>query len=264
MIETRDHDTGRQGMQSRIALLALATAIALGALLWHGAKRTEPLPDFSRIENVDQLKREFFVFLVPHVRAVNREVDADRAWLLALAERATPNLARSERRRLARLSERYEVEFDPDNPAPALDTLLLRVQRVPTPLALAQAAAESGWGRSRFAVEANNLFGHWCYEPGCGVVPGNRPEGARHEVAAFESVRQSVERYVHNLNTHPAYRPFRLARIELEVDDPLAAALALSESLDRYSERGEAYIEELQLLIRANRDLIEDALGTAS
>ena len=41
-----------------------------------------------------------------------------------------------------------------------LSTLKVRMDIIPTSLAIAQAAKETGWGTSRFALEGNALFGH--------------------------------------------------------------------------------------------------------
>ena len=52
----------------------------------------------------------------------------------------------------------------------ALDKLKRRVDIVPPSLALAQAAEESGWGTSRFAIKGNSLFGQWDFS-GKGIKP---------------------------------------------------------------------------------------------
>lgn len=247
------------------SVLLLTMAAALGL---HIAKRDETgatLPEFTAIEDVDQLKRRFFEFLAPQVDAANVRVLAQRARLLPLAasiERgAIPGWR--DRRWLRALAREYEVELDLQLPAEALALLRRRVDIVPVPLALVQAASESGWGRSRFAVEGNNLFGHWCYVPGCGLVPEQRSRHAAHEVAVFDSVRTSVQRYLHNLNTHPAYLPLRQRREALRRQGRPLKTLALVDGLVEYSERREAYIEEIRSLLEFNRELIESAIGSS-
>ena len=74
-----------------------------------------------------------------------------------------------------------------------INELILRVDVIPVSLALAQAANESAWGTSRFALEGNNVFGQWCYKKGCGIVPAERRSGATHEVKSFTSVERSVQ-----------------------------------------------------------------------
>ena len=44
-----------------------------------------------------------------------------------------------------------------------LKELLVRMDIIPTSIALAQAAKESGWGTSRFALEGNAIFGQWTW-----------------------------------------------------------------------------------------------------
>ena len=119
-------------------------------------------------------------------------------------------------------------------------------------IALAQAAKESAWGISRFDRLGNNYFGQWCFVAGCGLVPEARNTGASHEVAAFKSVRESVRRYMNNINTHPAYADLRNRRASLRSEGNDISGLALAPALIRYSERGQEYVSELQAMIRGN------------
>ena len=243
-------------------LLAIGGGLLIAGALWLDPG-VDALPDFDRDGPVETRKQAFFDYLAPRVRRANAEVLAERRRLLTLEQRIEAGRAPGwwDRRWLRGLALDYELEPDPDRAvADTIELLKKRVDIVPPELALVQAAVESGWGRSRFAREANNLFGHWCYEPGCGLVPARRNSGARHEVAAFDSPQQSIERYLHNLNTHPPYRPFRERRARLrEQQRPLRAA-ELVDGLLQYSERREAYVEEIETVLRANRALIDDAL----
>ncbi len=141
-----------------------------------------------------------------------------------------------------------------------LDALLLRVNVLPEALVLAQAASESAWGTSRFARQANNYFGQWCFSQGCGLVPKHRPEGATHEVAKFSSVAESVQAYFHNINTFTAYEALRTERAKQPQN---VTAKRLLPTLLQYSERGEDYIKDLKKLIRQNR-LDSNALPKAT
>ena len=119
-------------------------------------------------------------------------------------------------------------------------------------LVLAQAANESGWGTSRFARQANNYFGMWCYQAGCGLKPRQRDQGQSHEVKHFKHVQDSVISYLHNLNTNRAYQPLRdLRQTTRDLGAPLRGVL-LAEGLHAYSSRGEAYIKDIQTMIIAN------------
>jgi len=144
-----------------------------------------------------------------------------------------------------------------------LDTLTLtqalrRVDIIPKELALMQAANESAWGTSRFARIGLNFFGQWCYKKGCGMVPRRRNNEAEHEVAAFKSVRAAVTSYFRNINTHNAYKQLRSIREDLRAQQKPIKATKLTLGLMSYSERGEAYIEELNTMINQNRAYFDE------
>lgn len=250
--------------QNRWAAVGL---LLLGVVIFAVYKSLQPgrleLPDFGRIERVEERKSAFFEFLAPIVAAENRRVLAQRERLLTLAEKLEANqrLSPLHRRWMRELAAEYELEWPGESRAQTVSELLRRIDTVPLPLALVQAAKESGWGLSRFAREGNNLFGQWCYSPGCGIVPAQRAAGASHEVAAFDSVRESVRRYVNNLNTHESYRPLRELRQAERLAGNAPSALTLADGLILYSERREAYVEDIKAILRANRDLIVEAAG---
>lgn len=248
------NDLSRQRKQILTAHVILAIG-ALGLLFtgwryWPTLQRP-PLPDFALYEDVEARKDAFFGYFLPLVEMRNEEILKLRAELLRLRDNKD-DLSGRQQRRVTQLAEDYEIdEFDITEPGD-WDTLLRRVDVVPPSLALAQAANESGWGLSRFALEGNNYFGHWCYVEGCGLIPDSRPAGARHEVAAFDSPAQSVQRYIRNLNSHDAYRELRMKRSELRQKEELITGLELAEGLTQYSQRGQEYIRELQAMIRFN------------
>jgi len=136
---------------------------------------------------------------------------------------------------------------------------LYRLDVIPPGLALGQAAYESGWGTSRFAVEANALFGQWTFG-GEGLAPSKqREELGDHRIAAFEWPFDSVRGYFLNLSSHPAYEDFRRIRAELKAAGKPLDSLALADGLQRYSERGQEYVDDLKGLIRSNRFDLADA-----
>ncbi len=211
------------------------------------------LPDFSNYTDVKEKKAAFFGYMLPLVEARNLHIQGQRQQLLAVAGRAEDILSEQDRKTLADLAGVYRLATAQLSSAALIKELLIRVDTVPPSLALAQAAVESGWGTSRFAVQANNLFGQWCYEKGCGLVPSQRNSGANHEVAKFANVSDAVYSYTRNINTHRAYKDLRLSRAQLRADDATVTGHILAEGLLRYSERGEDYVEELQAVIRINK-----------
>ena len=241
------------------ALVAVFLVLAVAAAF---VPRPQPLPDFGAIEQVAERKQAFFEYMTPLVETENGRIQKERRQLLKIAGRLANDRQPSilDRNRLAHLAVKYDLSWPVDDWSEALSTLLRRVDTVPAGLVLAQAAEESGWGRSRFARQGNNLFGHWCYARGCGIVPAGRDTGAAHEVAAFDSVRDSVQRYLYNLNTHPAYRPFRQLRQAERQAGHEPRALVLAAGLGNYSQRGENYVADIRSIIRTNERLIDRAI----
>lgn len=233
--------------------LGLLLAFIIGARFSLETKTSTtalPPPNFSEFAAGEARKQAFYDYFVPLIRDANQRILADRERLEAIMARGSAS--RSEQAWLALLATHYGLENDSFS-AEDWPQLLLRVDGVPPALALAQAANESAWGTSRFAVDGNNYFGQWCFVEGCGLVPAARPAGARHEVAVFDSPGHSVQRYMNNINSHFAYEEFRRLRAQLRAEGRPLTGMALSTTLLRYSERGIEYIEELQTMIRFNR-----------
>jgi len=140
---------------------------------------------------------------------------------------------------------------DPEWPA-MIEDLLHRVDVVPPGLALGQAAYESGYGTSRFAVQGNALFGQWTYG-GDGIKPeAQRASKGDHRIKAFDWPFDSVRGYYINLMSHRAYEDFRRLRAELRAAGEPLDSLTLADGLLSYSERGQAYVDTLKGIIRAN------------
>lgn len=241
----------RRTRWARWSLAGVAVA-GLGFAAW----RTLPddqLPDFSVHEATEDKKAAFFAFLLPHARAVNAAILDDRARL----RRIRDELAHGESagffdaRWLRELAEDYDLE-PPESPGVGFaDKLLLRVDAIPVSLILAQAANESAWGTSRFARHGNNLFGMRTYGES-GLVPHRRAAGKTFKVAAYASVRDSIDAYVRNLNTNPRYRYLRQLRADLRRQHEAVSGMTLSRGLGAYSKLGEDYISTLQSMIESN------------
>jgi Bax protein len=222
--------------------------------------------DLHRVRSSEARKELFVGAVLPLVLRVNEEILAERHRLKRLAEDARAGRAPgpADRAWLARLAERYDLpraaegarpdfkapdfkapDFKaPDFKAPDFKALLERVDVVPPSLALGQAAEESGWGTSRAARAANALFGETAWR-----VEGGRATGA---VRRFEAVDESVRAYARNLNTHPAYGGLRAARAAQRAAGREPDGHALAGGLERYSERGRAYIASVRAIIRGN------------
>jgi len=218
------------------------------------------LPDFAAIRDVRTKKKQFFDFMRPAVDRQNNELLATRVKLNLWLEHVSLELPLSEDeyQELAVLVKRYRVNKGASTLS-QLNELLVRVDVVPMPLVLVQAANESAWGTSRFSRIGLNFFGIWCYRQGCGMVPGGRDTGAKHEVEAFKSLDQAVARYFYNINSHNAYRVFRTIRVELRSQDQPLNPEVLATGLLPYSERGAEYVIDITKMLRQNKQyLIED------
>ena len=212
----------------------------------------EQVPDFRSMTVVSDKKRAFLEFLAPKVHASNESIQADRIQLLSVVARLYIGLTDADLEQVNALARRYKVPMTAKTTVrQAIHELLLRVDQIPVSLVLAQGATESGWGTSRFARDANNYFGIWCFTAGCGLTPLARDEGRSHQVAHFETVDAGVRYYMNNINTHRAYAKFRQLRAALDPSDQ--AGLVLADGLAHYSERGEEYVQDIKGMIRYNQ-----------
>jgi len=216
--------------------------------------RVNTLPeDLGDVTPLSARKALFYQSILPIVLMENERVSRQRVWLLRILDRDAQGLPVTayETAWLEALARRYDVDDPPLSPA-GREELTLRVAPIPPSLALAMAALESGWGTSRFAAVGNNLFGHWTFRPGTGLIPRHRPAGAQYEVAVFPDLSSAFRAYLHNLNTHWAYADFRARRAELGDLDAPDAGVTLAESLIKYSTRGTEYTSDVVALIRRN------------
>ena len=211
----------------------------------------EKLPDdFAQIQDTKTRQKMFLRVVLPIVLIENRRIHEQRVLAKLLLKSHQPAKGTPMYHWLRKLAHKLRVRGDLKNPRVA-DQILSRLDEIPPALALSQAALETGWGTSRFALEGNSLFGQWTFQSGAGLEPADRDIDATHLVARFPNLRASVRAYIRNLNTGHAYREFRFARAQMRAqDEPLQAQL-LAAHLDRYSERGKQYVSDLKKMIRS-------------
>ena len=216
------------------------------------------LPNFKQYKVVAKKKKAFFDFLSPDVEKQNLLVSLEREQVDNIVTVLSLELALNEQERATfeRLRKKYRVSKRYSD-MQAAHELLNRVDIIPASLVLVQAANESAWGTSRFARIGLNFFGIWCYSKGCGMVPNSRNEGANHEVQAFQSVERAVAKYLHNINTNPAYQVFRTIRAQLRAQQQPLDPEILATGLLPYSERGSDYVLEISAMIRHNQEFFE-------
>lgn len=197
----------------------------------------------------------FFKALKPYAKEALTAVQTQRKQLIHLHTQWQTSrfLAKNQKVWLQNLAHSYHLNMPQVHNPLAWKQLLMRVDIVPTGLLLAQAAIESAYGKSRFAHEANNYFGQWCFHPGCGLVPEKRPAGRTYEVAKFSSPEASVRAYIQNLNTNSHYQNFRTMRATMRAQHQPLSAWALAATLSKYSQRGEAYVKLIREMIQDHK-----------
>ncbi len=211
--------------------------------------------DLENIASSKKRKSLFVRALLPMVLLANEEIAAERQSLETLKRNYSlyKHINGSQQHILMTLAKRYRIDTNTNNTEQLFQKLEQRIDIIPADLALAQAANESAWGTSRFSKVANNLFGEWTFQQGQGIVPAGRPDGETYEIEKFNTVYDSVRSYLHNLNTHKAYKKLRQIRAEMRAEGNLPDGLSLAKGLIRYSTRGQEYINEIQLMIQHNK-----------
>ena len=200
--------------------------------------------DLDELQSTKLKKETFIKIVLPLIVAENERILADREKLSALSNKKfTTDL---EKQWIRQKLLEYKVKKG------NLNELLVRMDIIPTSIALAQAAKESGWGTSRFALEGNAIFGQWTWS-GQGIAPLDRESNKNHKILKFPILRASVKAYQNNLNTHKSYAKFRQKRNNLREKKKNIAGLELTETLNNYAQTGSEYTKILNQIIRQNR-----------
>jgi Bax protein len=200
--------------------------------------------DLDELQNT-QLKKETFIKIVlPLIVVENERILDDRKKLIILSEKKFTT--DPEKQWIRQKLLEYKVKKG------NIKELLVRMDIIPVSIALAQAAKESGWGTSRFALEGNAIFGQWTWS-GQGIAPLNRESNKSHKILKFPILRASVKAYKNNLNTHNSYSKFRSKRLSLREKNKKISGLELTETLNNYAQTGSEYTKILNQIIKQNR-----------
>jgi Bax protein len=200
--------------------------------------------EIKMIENSKKRKEFFIQIVLPLIIEENNNIKLDRKTLFTIINKSNNSV--SEKQWLERKYKQYGVK------SKDLSTLKIRMDEIPVSLAIAQAAKETGWGTSRFALEGNALFGQWTWS-GEGLKPKEAKEGESHKVMKFNILQASVRAYQRNINTHSTYKDFRKARAKLRDSNKPLDSIKLSKYLNKYAETGNQYVEVLQKIIKQNK-----------
>ena len=200
--------------------------------------------DLETIQSTKLKKETFIQIVLPLVVAENERILEDREKLKLLSNKKfTTEL---EKQWLRQKLLEYKVKKGD------LNELMIRMDIIPTSIALAQAAKESGWGTSRFALEGNAIYGQWTWS-GQGIAPLDRDSNKNHKILKFPILRASVKAYKNNLNTHKGYKAFRDKRAKLREKNKNIKGLELTETLKNYAQTGSEYTKILNQIITQNR-----------
>ena len=195
-------------------------------------------PEFDKIEDVQEMKKTFFNYLLPEINKKNNEIQLLRKRVIE------KDLSIEE---LTKLYKKYRIDEGSE-----IDALLEKIDIIPPSLVLSQAALESNWGRSRFAKFYHNYFGLWCFEKGCGVIPKKRDKGDTHEVAKFSSPEKAIDFYFLSINRNKSYEVLRKIRQDKRSKNQSISGLSLSEGLTNYAEIGYEYVDRIRRVITSN------------
>ncbi|MCU6668404.1 protein bax [Enterobacteriaceae bacterium H4N4] len=211
--------------------------------------KSSPLPDLRKYPSGTPRKKAFLRTVMPYINSQNATITADRNWLIS--KQYDSRWSPSERTRLKEIAKSYKISWAGNTRRVPWNTLLERVDIIPGSMVATMAAAESGWGTSKLARNNNNLFGMKCVKGRCNNAPG-KVKG----YSNFESVKDSVNAYAVNLNTHPAYKSFRKSRAQLRKADQEVTASTMIHKLKGYSTQGQSYNNYLFAMYQDNQRLI--------
>lgn len=184
-----------------------------------------------------QAKEEFINVMLPAILIVKWQLNQDLKRLEEIMKEGIQDHGDS------MLVANWAEEFKTDD----LATLKRRLLTHPNSIVLAQAAVESGWGKSRFFMEANNVFGVWSFDSDEPRIPASiSREEYQVYLRKYDNIAESVMDYFKTIARVPAYTNFRRKRAETQ------NIRELLPYLDRYSERGDEYVAQLLGMIRYN------------
>ena len=198
--------------------------------------------DLGTIKSIKEKKETFLRILLPLIVAENKKIKDDREYLLKILK---DNESEESKKWLNIKFKAYKVSDR------NITELIKKIDIIPISIALAQAAKESGWGTSRFALEGNAIYGQWTWN-GDGIEPLEKTKGQNHKILKFPLLRASVKAYINNLNAHAGYKNFRTKRSELRAQNKKIAGLELIHELKNYAQNGEVYTEILEKIIKQN------------
>ncbi len=200
----------------------------------------ENTPKDLKLQKIKLRKSLFIRILLSNILKANNKIVNEREKLIHLI-----NKANTKNKFILEMAQKYSGD------TANIEELLQRIDIVPPSLAIAQAITESGWGTSRYAKEGNALFGHHVSKNDTGKFIQSKY--SKIKLKAFNTVLQSIEAYMHNINSTRAYRLLRLERRNIRNEGDKITGKKLTPYLTRYSTKGIEYVNALNSMIRVQK-----------
>jgi len=199
--------------------------------------------DLKKIKSTNKRKETFIKIVMPLILIENEKIIEDRNKLFKILGKQSNSMG--EKVWLKRRFKDYDIKGED------ISELKLRLDIIPTSIAIAQAAKESGWGTSRFALEGNAMYGQWTWG-GDGIEPSQKDKKKEHKILKFPKLQSSVSAYMKNLNTHRGYSEFRKERSKIREKNKTVEGIDLVEYLYNYAQTGSEYVKILKKIIQQN------------
>ena len=199
--------------------------------------------DLKKIKSTSKRKETFIKIVMPLILIENEKIIEDRNKLFKILGKQSNSMG--EKVWLKRRFKDYDIKGED------ISELKLRLDIIPTSIAIAQAAKESGWGTSRFALEGNAMYGQWTWG-GDGIEPSQKDKKKEHKILKFPKLQSSVSAYMKNLNTHRGYSEFRKERSKIREKNKTVKGIDLVAYLYNYAQTGSEYVKILKKIIEQN------------
>lgn len=210
--------------------LSIILLIVLGSITYYFTQKEVELPPMT----VQEKKARFTSLIIPAVDHVYADLMKQYEDIKSILEKGQSN----------ENIEKLKIEYK----ATTNKELLMALKPHPKSIAIAQAAMESSWATSRFFREAYNIFGVWSFDDNEPRIAALQKRGDKTIwVKKYKSVESSVYDYYRTLGRSAAFAEFR--QTKMQTNDPFF----LVTKLDRYSEKGSVYGEELTSIIKFNK-----------
>ncbi|MEW6991294.1 glucosaminidase domain-containing protein [Colwelliaceae bacterium 6441] len=208
-----------------IVFVVIIAAIAI----YFAQKETEPVP-----MTVQEKKARFKSLIIPAVNTVYAELMKQYHQVKKEIDSGVESDEISQ----------LKIEYKASNN----NELLMALKPHPKSIAIAQAAMESSWATSRFFRQSYNIFGVWSFDEDEPRIAALQKRGDKTIwVKKYSSIEEAVFDYYRTLARSDAFKAFR--ETKMTTNDPFV----LVTKLDRYSEKGHLYGEELSAIIKFNK-----------